>query len=163
MEHLWSPWRMEYILREKKLGCVFCEGLEKSDGAGNLILYRAQFCYAILNRYPYTSGHLMIVPYVHKASLDELSPEIRAEMIELSVQAMRVLRAVYQPQGFNLGMNIGEVAGAGILDHVHLHVVPRWSGDTNFMSAIANARLLPELLEDSHQKVKEGWDSLAGS
>jgi ATP adenylyltransferase len=160
LNHLWSPWRMEYILSEKKNGCVFCEELDRPDGFENLIIHRAQFSFVILNRYPYTSGHLMIVPYLHKALLEDLSPEIRAEMMELSAQAIRVLRDEYQPQGFNLGVNIGEVAGAGILDHIHLHVVPRWGGDTNFMSSVAEARVLPESLEETYGRVLEAWKKL---
>ncbi len=149
---------MEYILREKQDGCVFCEGLEKEDGVENLIISRAQFCFVILNRYPYTSGHLMVVPYLHKPNLEELNPEIRAELIELSTLAMKKLRQEYQPQGFNLGANIGDVAGAGILNHVHIHVVPRWNGDTNFMSAVSSTRVLPELLGDTYDRIREAWD-----
>jgi ATP adenylyltransferase len=152
---------MEYILSEKQKGCVFCDALDKPDGAENLVIYRSEYSFVILNRYPYTSGHLMIVPYLHKPNLEELSTEIRSEIIELSTSATRVLKMVYQPQGFNLGVNVGEVAGAGIQDHVHLHVVPRWSGDTNFMSALSSTRLLPELLQDTYIRVKEGWESNA--
>jgi ATP adenylyltransferase len=149
---------MEYIQKDKKTGCVFCEALDLSDGAENLILYRARYSFVILNRYPYTSGHLMVVPYLHQASLEGLSPEIRAEIMELSVRSMRILRVVYEPQGFNLGVNIGDVAGAGVLDHVHLHVVPRWGGDTNFMTATSDVRVLPELLEDTYKRFKITWE-----
>jgi ATP adenylyltransferase len=149
---------MEYILSEKQKGCVFCDALDKPDGVENLVIHRSEHSFVILNRYPYTSGHLMIVPYIHKPNLEELSTAIRSEIIELSTCATRVLKSVYQPQGFNLGVNVGEVAGAGIQDHVHLHVVPRWSGDTNFMSALSSTRLLPELLQDTYIRVKEGWE-----
>lgn len=149
---------MEYIMSERKNGCPFCEELDKADGIDNLIIYRGQYSFVILNRFPYTSGHLMVVPYVHKSNLEDLPPEVRSEIMELAALTLRVLREEYQPQGFNLGINIGEVAGAGILDHIHLHVVPRWSGDTNFMSSTAQTRLLPELLEDSYHRVKDGWE-----
>ena len=112
----------------------------------------------ILNRFPYTSGHLMIVPYVHKASIEDLNGEILAEIMALSTRAMKALREEYHPQGFNLGMNIGEVAGAGVLDHVHLHIVPRWGGDTNFMSTLANTRVLPEILHDTYDRVIKAWE-----
>ncbi len=162
MEHLWSPWRMEYILSEKKEGCPFCEELEKPDSPENLIVHRSKYCFVILNRYPYTNGHLMVIPYVHRATLEELTPEIRAEMMELTSRATAVLGAVYQPQGFNLGLNIGEAAGAGILDHIHIHIVPRWSGDTNFMSSVAQTRLLSELLEEGYSRIKAEWEKLSG-
>jgi ATP adenylyltransferase len=151
---------MEYILSAKKAGCPFCEELEKPDGPINLIIHRAEYCFVILNRYPYTSGHLMVVPYVHCSTLEDLSVDIRAEMMELTTQATRVLKSVYLPQGFNLGINLGEVAGAGILDHVHIHIVPRWNGDTNFMTTIAKTRLIAELLEDGYCRIKEGWEKL---
>ena len=158
MKHLWSPWRMEYIQQEKKPGCVFCDALDLPDSVNNLIVHRAQSSFVILNRFPYTSGHLMVVPYLHQATLEGLSPTIRAEMMELSVSAIRLLRGVYVPQGFNLGVNIGEVAGAGVLDHVHLHIVPRWGGDTNFMTATSGVRVLPELLEDTYFRIKQAWE-----
>ncbi len=148
---------MEYILKEKKNGCVFCDELEKNDGPDNLIIFRGQCSFVILNRYPYTSGHLMVVPYIHKAVLEALNQEIRSELIELSTLSMQVLRKAYQPQGFNLGVNIGKVAGAGVLEHVHMHVVPRWGGDSNFMTSLANTRVLPELLRDTYRRVQETW------
>ena len=149
---------MEYILREKKQGCIFCDGLDQPDGIENLIVNRAQHSFVMLNRFPYTSGHLMVVPYVHKAIPEDLTPDIRAEIMELSTKSMLVLREAYQPQGFNLGANIGDVAGAGILDHVHVHVVPRWNGDTNFMTAVSGTRVLPELLEDTYHRILEAWN-----
>jgi len=160
LEQLWSPWRMEYILRAKKEGCPFCEELEKPDGPENLIIRRENHCFVIMNRYPYTSGHLMVVPYLHCSSLEGLNSEIRSEMMELSTQAVSVLQTVYQPQGFNLGVNLGEVAGAGVLDHIHIHIVPRWNGDSNFMSTIAQTRLLAELLETGYERLKKGWENI---
>lgn len=158
MEHLWSPWRMTYIEKHKEEGgCVFCQALAMSDGPENLIIYRGKLAFIILNRFPYTSGHLMAVPYSHQASLESLEAPARADVFELATRSLAVLRQVYNPQGFNLGVNIGEAAGAGILDHVHLHVVPRWTGDTNFMSALSQTRVLPEILEDTYRRVRSGW------
>lgn len=163
MEYLWCPWRMEYIQSEKhKEICVFCNELTRPDGPENLIVYRGRRAFVILNRYPYTTGHLMIVPFTHQASLEALDAETRSEMMELTVQSMAVLRKVYRPQGFNIGVNIGEAAGAGVLDHVHLHVVPRWGGDTNFMSALASTRVLAELLLETYTHVKNAWVGASG-
>lgn len=157
MNHLWSPWRMTYMQSEKNDGCAFCYELTLPDGPENLIAYRGQFAFVILNRFPYTSGHLMIVPYAHVATLEELDCATRAEMMELSVKVMHVLRAVYHPQGFNLGINIGDAGGAGITEHIHMHVVPRWVGDTNFMSALGETRVLPELLDETYRRVCAIW------
>jgi len=159
LKRLWSPWRMEYIQSHKKHGCVFCDEAALQDGPENLIVHRSSRCFVILNRYPYISGHLMVAPFDHQSSIELLDAETRAEMMELSAIAIQVLRAVYNPQGFNLGVNIGEAAGAGVKDHVHLHVVPRWNGDTNFMSSLAGTRVLPETLEQTYERIKEGWES----
>ena len=154
MKHLWSPWRMTYIdNHDKETGCVFCNAQAKTDGADNLIAFRGERAYVILNRYPYTSGHLMVVPFDHKANLEELDPSTRAEMMELTARCMTVLRAVYNSQAFNVGANIGEAAGAGVVGHVHIHIVPRWHGDTNFMSTLGETRVLPETLEDTYRKI----------
>ena len=158
MNHLWSPWRMEYIENSKENGCVFCNAQEQADGAENLIAHRGERAYVILNRYPYTSGHLMVLPFAHKPNLEELDAEIRAEMIELTTRCMTVLRTVYKPQGFNVGVNTGEAAGAGVKEHVHIHIVPRWMGDTNFMSSVGTTRVLPEALEDTYRRVREAFN-----
>ena len=156
MNHLWSPWRMEYIENNnKEEGCVFCNAQAKEDSAENLIAYRGKLAYVILNRYPYTSGHLMVNPFDHKSNLEELDPETRAEMMELTSRCTTVLKNIYKPQGFNVGANIGEAAGAGVLGHVHIHIVPRWKGDTNFMSSVGETRVLPEALEDTYMRVKK--------
>lgn len=163
MNYLWSPWRMTYIEKNKsEEACAFCDALDDADGSGNLIVYRGPRAFIILNRFPYTSGHLMAVPYQHCPSLEDLDPETRAEIIELANLSMQVLRGVYQPQGFNLGINLGEAAGAGITDHIHMHVVPRWTGDTNFMSSLGQTRVLPETLEDTYERVKEAWKTREG-
>lgn len=156
MNHLWSPWRMKYIENnEKEDGCVFCIAHAKEDSAANLIAFRGERAFVILNLYPYTSGHLMVVPFEHAATLEELDSATRAEMMELTSQCMSVLRKTYRPQAFNMGANIGEAAGAGVPGHVHIHIVPRWGGDTNFMSALGETRVLPESLEDTYKRVHE--------
>lgn len=159
MNHIWSPWRMEYIESSNKVeGCIFCIVQEMVDGTENLIAHRGNRAYVILNRYPYTSGHLMVVPFDHKPNLEELDPETRAEMIELSTRCMTVLRRIYKPQAFNMGANIGEAAGAGVKSHVHIHIVPRWAGDTNFMSTLGHTRVLPEALERTFERVKKVFE-----
>ena len=152
--HLWSPWRMKYIENhEKKVGCVFCNALASEDGPDNLIVFRGKLAFVILNRFPYTTGHLMVVPYSHKPSLGLLDQPERAELIELVSHATAVLDRAYQPDGFNIGVNIGAAAGAGVADHVHMHVVPRWMGDANFMSTLGDTRVLPEMLADTYQRM----------
>jgi ATP adenylyltransferase len=159
MKYIWSPWRMTYIQNHKdEEGCVFCEAQDKPDGPDNLILYRGQQTFVILNRYPYTSGHLMVVPYIHTPSLEGVEAEARSEMMELATKIVSKLSKEYNAQGFNIGINIGEAAGAGITEHIHLHVVPRWSGDTNFMSALSETRVLPETLEDTYQRLVSIWE-----
>lgn len=156
--HLWSPWRMTYIENHAKIeGCAFCIEQAKADSAENLIAFRGELAYVILNRYPYTSGHLMVVPFEHKRNLEELGATVRAEMMELTSLCTTVLSKVYQPHGFNVGINIGEAAGAGVIGHVHIHIVPRWAGDTNFMSALGETRVLPEALEDTYRRVREAF------
>jgi ATP adenylyltransferase len=160
MDYLWSPWRMEYIQAPKTdEGCIFCNALKQTDGTSNLIVFRGVKAFVMLNRFPYTSGHLMIVPYEHKPSLDLLAVDSCSDIMNLAARALQVLEVLYAPQGFNLGMNIGNAAGAGIIEHVHLHVVPRWVGDTNFMSSISQTRVLPELLEETYRRVKEAWQA----
>lgn len=151
---------MQYIRSEKrKEGCIFCDELLKPDGSENLIVARGVQSFLILNRYPYTSGHLMIVPYEHKASLEELDASVRSDMMEMIVIAMQVLRSEYQAQGFNIGLNVGEVAGAGIQAHTHMHIVPRWGGDTNFMSTLAHTRVVPESLDESYHRIRRAWEN----
>jgi ATP adenylyltransferase len=159
MKHLWSPWRMTYIEKhEKQAGCVFCNAQARTDSAENLIAFRGKNVYVILNLFPYTSGHLMVVPFEHKASIEDLDAATRTEMMELTSRCMEILRKLYNPHGFNMGANIGEAAGAGVPGHVHIHIVPRWSGDTNFMTTLGNARVLPEFLEDTYKRVKEAFE-----
>jgi ATP adenylyltransferase len=150
---------MEYIASPKsgKDICIFCTALEESNDLKNLIVYRGKLAFAILNRYPYTNGHLMIVPYDHQPSFDILAAEIRSDLMEMMTQAVQVLTKIYKPAGFNVGANIGAAAGAGVTGHVHFHVLPRWVGDTNFMTTLASARVLPETMEDTYAKVQHAW------
>lgn len=151
---------MTYIdNHNKESGCVFCNAQAKADSEENLIAFRGQHSYVILNRYPYTSGHLMVIPFEHKPNLEELNAETRAEMMELASRCTTILREVYRTQSFNMGINIGEAAGAGVLGHVHIHIVPRWVGDTNFMSSVGETRVLPEALEDTYKRVKEAFNA----
>ncbi|MCE7920588.1 MAG: HIT domain-containing protein [Chloroflexi bacterium CFX1] len=158
MKHLWSPWRMTYIENHTKAdGCVFCNAQTMTDSPENLIAFRGKNAYVILNRYPYASGHLMALPFEHISTLEELTPETRAEMMELTSRCTTVLRKIYRTHSFNVGINMGEAAGAGVLGHIHIHIVPRWAGDTNFMSAVGGTRVLPEALEDTYKRVREGF------
>jgi ATP adenylyltransferase len=163
MKHIWSPWRMEYIENHgKEMGCVFCKALSMQDGPENLIVYRGEHAFVILNRYPYTSGHVMVVPNRHQPGLESLRPAERAEMMELTSRSTAVLRLTYQTVAFNVGMNIGEAAGAGVKEHVHIHVVPRWVGDTNFMSTLGSTRVLPETLDDTWERIRAGFLNRSG-
>jgi ATP adenylyltransferase len=158
MDHIWSPWRMKYIGRQKTpRGCIFCSALKKEDGVDNLIVTRGKLAFVILNRYPYTSGHLMVVPYSHVRTMEELDESSLSEVMVLIRRVIATINSVYKPEGFNIGANLGTVAGAGIANHVHFHVVPRWGGDTNFMTSVSGARVLPEDLSDTYQRLKDAW------
>ena len=160
MKRLFSPWRMKYIQNAKgneKDGCIFCLAQAKQDNSGNLVIARGKLSFALLNLFPYTSGHMMVAPLIHRANLDELDPDTRSEMMELVSQSIATLKVVYKPQAFNVGANIGEAAGAGVPGHVHLHIVPRWSGDTNFMSTVGEVRVLPETIDETYKRIKEAW------
>jgi ATP adenylyltransferase len=154
MEQLWAPWRMEYIQMKKPEGCILCELPGQDNDAANYILYRGDKNFIIMNIYPYNPGHLMIVPYRHLASLEELTDEERHEHFDTVSRSIKVLRQVFSPGGFNLGINIGKVAGAGIEGHVHTHIVPRWQGDNNFLPVISNVRVVPEALAETYKKLE---------
>lgn len=149
MQRLWTPWRMEYILSEKSDGCIFCEMLEAGDDRACHILHRGQRAFAVLNRYPYNNGHLMVVPYEHVATLEDLDDETLLDLMRLVNKGLAALRQTMNPDGFNIGANVGKAAGAGVEDHVHIHVVPRWEGDTNFMAVLAGTRMVPEMLSQT--------------
>lgn len=162
MEHIFSPWRYKYIASaddSSERGCVFCRAVETGSDREYFIVYRAELNFVILNLYPYTSGHLMVVPYEHTASLAQVSSDTTTEMVELAKRAQRALEAEYRPDGFNIGMNLGKSAGAGVAEHLHLHVVPRWTGDANFVSVVGETRVLPEELATTYDKLKKHFDS----
>ena len=150
---IWAPWRLAYVLSAKECGCVFCAKAEQTDDEANLILARGRLAFAILNLFPYNNGHLMIVPFRHVAELADLTPGEMLEMMCLAQAAEGVLRATMSPEGLNLGMNLGKVAGAGIDDHLHLHLVPRWNGDTNFMPVLADINVIPQSLADTYRQL----------
>jgi ATP adenylyltransferase len=149
-ERLWAPWRMAYITAGKHEGCIFCDKPKEDRDAENLILYRSDAAFVMINAYPYNNGHLMVVPYTHCSDLLDLKEAELAEMMLLSRLCTRVLDQACHPEGYNLGINLGRVAGAGIADHVHIHIVPRWQGDTNFMTAVADTKVLPQSLKDTY-------------
>lgn len=151
---------MKYFDRDKNSSvCAFCEAVKLTDGPENLIVHRGELAYVILNLYPYTSGHTLVVPYQHCSTLDGLSDMQRNEIMALCNQVVKVLREVYKPQGFNIGLNLGSAAGAGIAEHLHMHVVPRWGGDANFISVLGATRVLPENVHDSYARIKTAWDA----
>ena len=154
MKHIWAPWRMEYIQMEKSKGCILCEKPEQDNDTENYILYRGDKNFIILNSYPYSPGHLLVSPYRHIASLEELTEEERNEHFDIVSRSIQVLRREFSPEGFNLGVNIGKAAGAGVEDHIHTHIVPRWQGDTNFMTVISDIRVVPEALVETYRKLK---------
>jgi ATP adenylyltransferase len=160
MEHLWTPWRMAYIRTENKSsgGCVFCEKIHSNDDAEHIVT-RSQFVYVTLNRYPYNNGHLMVVPYDHIASQEELPVDALTDLMLTVNRAIAALRQLYKPHAFNLGANIGEAAGAGIAEHYHFHVVPRWYGDANFMSTVGQTRVIPDTLDNTYEELKAIWNT----
>ena len=155
MKHIWAPWRVEYIRMEKPKGCILCDKPKESRDVENYIIYRGKHNYVILNAYPYNPGHLMVAPYRHLASPEDLTPEERNEHFEILNRALGALRVDFNAPGFNIGMNVGKVAGAGIDDHFHTHIVPRWVGDTNFMPILADTKVVSEGLADSYRKLAE--------
>ena len=155
MDYLWTPWRYAYVTNaQKTAGCIFCDLPQAGDDAKARIVYRGQHCYIVLNTFPYTPGHVMIVPFAHLDELQKLQAEAAHEMMDLSQKTERVLRELYSPDGINLGMNIGKAAGAGVAGHVHMHVLPRWVADANFVSVIGETRTLPETLDMTYARVK---------
>ena len=163
MHHLWAPWRATYVSEKSNPNrCIFCEAAASGDDEANLVVYRGRLSFVILNRFPYTSGHLMIAPYAHVSRLRQTEEETAAEIMQLSRSGERVIEQTYKPDGLNLGMNLGEAAGAGIQQHIHMHLLPRWKGDANFMTSVADTRVVSEALEESYAKLKRGFVSLSG-
>lgn len=159
MKQLWAPWRLEYIqTADEQEGCVFCRAAGLADEEG-LVVHRGEHGFVLLNKYPYASGHLMVAPYRHESEFGELAGDEALDVHRLAAAGLGALAEVMRPHGFNLGWNLGRIAGAGVVEHVHLHVVPRWAGDTNFMPVLADVKVLPEALEDTRRKLAQAWPS----
>ncbi len=160
MENIWAPWRIDYILSKKPAGCIFCDKPRENKDEENLILLRGKNHFMIMNAFPYNNGHMMVVPYRHTATLAGWSAEEQQEMMELADLGVELLRRAMRPDGFNLGINMGLVGGAGVADHIHLHIVPRWNGDTNFMPVLADTRVISEHLRATYGKLKETLEGM---
>jgi len=160
-ERIWAPWRLAYVKdasKDAEEECIFCAKPRESDDEHNLIVHRRERCFVILNRFPYTNGHLMVAPYEHLATLPEVPAGTMGELMELTQRGITALEHAYKPHGFNVGCNQGRVAGAGFEHHIHMHVVPRWGGDTNFMPVLADTRVMPQSLEQSYETLRGGFD-----
>ncbi len=156
MERLWAPWRIKYILSDKKEhGCVFCRAFSSRNDNEHLVVTRSELSFVIMNKYPYNAGHIMVVPNRHVGDPVELSDEEQLDMFKLVNLSLQALRRALKPDGFNLGMNLSRTAGAGIDDHIHIHIVPRWNGDTNFMPVIADTKVISEAIEETYEKIKK--------
>jgi ATP adenylyltransferase len=163
MDRLYAPWRMAYVEQPQEpapdaTGCIFCDKAASTDDVASLIVHRGATCFVLLNLFPYNNGHLMVVPYLHTAALADLDADTSLELLTLAKEAQAALGKAMHPEGYNLGMNLGTVSGAGIADHLHLHVVPRWNGDTNFMPVLADVKVLPDSLENTCRKLREAWE-----
>lgn len=158
-EILYSPWRINYILEKKEKGCIFCLKPEANEDDKHLILFRSKSSFVIMNLFPYNNGHLMIVPNRHVSRLSELDSSELADLMQTTQLCEQVMQKVYKPEGFNIGMNIGSAGGAGIATHLHMHIVPRWSGDSNFMTVTNGTRVIPESFESAYSKLKEQFDN----
>ena len=157
MKQLWAPWRLEYIASaDEQDGCIFCAALEAPDEE-SLVVRRGELAFVLLNRFPYSSGHFMVAPVRHAGEFGELTTDEAVAIHELAAAGLSALGSLYSPQGFNLGWNLGRVAGAGVVDHVHLHVVPRWAGDTNFMPVLGDVKVMPEHLRETRSRVAAAW------
>ena len=160
MKRIFAPWRIRYIMSPKHDGCIFCDFPRENRDEERLIVYRGKTCFVIMNNYPYNPGHVMISPYRHVGEIEKLEEGELLEMMVLAQKTVEVIKREMSPDGFNLGINLGKVAGAGIEDHIHLHIVPRWNGDTNFMPVIADVRVIPEAVEETYKKLKDGFEKL---
>ncbi len=155
MKVLWAPWRLEYILSKKPGGCIFCDMPREDRDEENLILYRGKHSYVIMNKYPYNNGHLMVVPYIHTPSLDNLEDNVLLELMKITKACIASLRKAYLPDGYNVGINLGKVAGAGIESHLHIQIVPRWAGDSSFMAVFGETRVIPEHIKETYRKLAD--------
>jgi ATP adenylyltransferase len=161
MKNIWAPWRMKYILGEKPSHCIFCQMPQEGRDRDNLILHRRENTYVIMNRFPYNNGHLMVLPFIHVSTLEGLAPELMREMMELTQYSVDCLKKEFRPEGFNIGINLGKVAGAGIEEHLHVHIVPRWVGDVSFMSVLDDVRVIPEHVLESYDRLYPVFNSNA--
>ena len=160
MELLWAPWRRKYVEKPQGDNCFLCEALKKEDGLENFILHRGKHSFIIMNLFPYNSGHLMVAPLRHEGDFLKIKDEEFSEIVKFVKLGIKALNKVYSPQGFNVGINIGKPAGAGLIDHIHVHIVPRWEGDTNFLPVTSGTKVIPEDIKDSYRKIKKEIDSL---
>lgn len=157
---LWAPWRIKYILEDKEEGCLFCRKAEMGNDAANHIIARSKHSFILLNIFPYNSGHLMVAPYRHTAELENLPEEELSDLMILVQKSVRALKRTLEPEGFNVGLNLGKSAGAGVIDHLHIHIVPRWQGDTNFMPVVADTDVIPQSLEETCRLLRGAFTSL---
>lgn len=160
MERLWAPWRLQYVTQEKPGGCIFCDKPLLGDERAAHIVHRGTLAYVMLNTFPYNNGHLLVAPFAHESALEDLPPDTLHEMMDLAQQCTRAFKLVFDPDGINIGFNLGAAAGAGIKDHLHLHLVPRWQGDTNFMPVIADVRVIPQALDASYEQLLGAFERL---
>jgi ATP adenylyltransferase len=161
MEHLWAPWRMAYINASEEPGCIFCTKPVLLRDEEDLIVHRGERCFVILNRYPYNNGHLMIAPYQHVASIEQLDTATLTDMMQTAQLCLRAFHRAMNPQGFNMGINEGKVAGAGIAEHVHFHIVPRWNGDTNFMPVLADVKVMADYLQNTYRQLRQAIEDVS--
>jgi len=157
MKRVWAPWRVEYVRQTGQKGCIFCRAWKSDKDRENYVVHRCADAFVMLNAYPYTSGHLMVAPRRHVGDVTRLSTDELAELMEATKLSVRALRRAFKPQGFNIGINLGRVAGAGVEDHIHIHVVPRWAGDTNFMPVLGDTRVIPEALDRTHRLLTQAF------
>ena len=153
MKTLWAPWRMEYLISKKRDDCLFCAILKEQKDRDNLILYRSSHCFVVMNRYPYNNGHIMVVPNIHKSNFEDIPEKDLIDLGKTTQFSLKRLKKLFKPEGFNMGMNLGSAAGAGIKDHAHLHIVPRWAGDTNFMTAVSEIKVVSEHITETYDKL----------
>ncbi len=162
MKRIWAPWRMEYLEGTEVEGCIFCEKPAENDDRATYILHRGEHAYIIMNIYPYSNGHLMVAPYEHAGRLTALDEEARTEVMELTTLCARLLEHTVEPDGLNIGANMGKAAGAGFDEHLHMHIVPRWIGDANFMPVVGNTRVIPESLDDTYARLANALEEISG-